>query len=64
MILDFEVRSKIVKIFVIILLKNILLGFIKSILISVNNMKNIFKLMTMTVNLYHLKLIFILVNVL
>ena len=65
MISDFEVRSKINKIFKAhILLKNIPLGFIKSIHTFMNNMRKLCKFMIINVNRYYLKLIFILVNIL
>ena len=62
---EFEVKSKIGKIFkTIIALKNILLGFIKLILIFMNVMKKKYRLIIMGVNIHYLELIFTLVNVL
>ena len=62
---EFEVKSKIGKIFkIIIALKNILLGFIKLILIFMNVMKKKYRLIIMGVNIHYLELIFTLVNVL
>ena len=55
---EFEVKSKINP------LKNILLGFIKFILIFMNTMKKKYKLIIMGVNIYYLELIITLVNVL
>ena len=63
MILNFEVESKI-NFGPIIHLKIILLKSIKSILIFMNNMKKLYKLMITNINIYYLKLIYTLVNIL
>ena len=61
---EFEVKSKIGKSLKnIIPLKNILLRFMKLILIFMNIMKKKYKLIKMGVNKYYLELIFILVSV-
>ena len=61
---EFEVKSKIGKIFKkIFSSKNILLRFMKLILIFTNIMKKKYKLIKMGVNIYYLELIFILVSV-
>ena len=65
MIPDTEIKSKLIKSFgVIIHLKIILLKSIKSIHTFMSNMKNIYKLMIINVNIYYLKLICTLVNIL
>ena len=56
---EFAVKSKIRK----IPLKNILLRFMKLILVFMNIMKKKYKLIKMDVNIYYLELIFILVSV-
>ena len=60
---EFEVKSEIGKIFQNHNpLKNILLGFLKLILIFINIMKKKYKLIKMGVNIYYIELMFILIN--